>query len=92
MASYYANRSDVVVLLANAGNTAGTIQQFLYNAHTDLPSLMDQEESLYRTYDTPPQFAPFPLQIVVDQTGVIRYMSGQYDAPAVRNIIDDLLE
>lgn len=65
---------------------------FLSNARTDLPSLMDQSESLFRAYNPPEHFAPFPLQIVVDQTGVIRYVSGQYDARSVREMIDSLLE
>ncbi len=82
----------VEIRLANAGNTAGTIESFLTDAHTSLWSLMDQQESLYRAYNPPYQFAPFPLHIIVDQTGVIRYISGQYDAQAVRDIIDSLLE
>ena len=92
VASHYDNRDDVVVLLANAGNNAGTIQTFLSNAHTNLLSLMDQNESVFRSYDPPEHFAPFPLQIIVDQTGVIRYVSGEYDALAVRQIIDSLVE
>ena len=81
-----------MVLLANAGNTAGTIEQFLIQARTDIPSLMDQSESVYRAYEIPEYFAPFPRQIVIDQTGVIRYLSGQYDAPGVVRVIEDLLD
>lgn len=92
VAQAFENNSDVVVLLANAGNTAGVIEQFLSDAHTDFPSLMDQSESLYRAYDVPEHFAPFPRHVIVDQTGVIRYLSGQYDAPEVKRIIADLLE
>ena len=79
-------------MLANAGNNAGTIQTFLNNSHTELLSLMDQNESVYRSYDPPESFAPFPLQVIVDQTGVIRYVSGEYDALAVRRVIDSLIE
>ena len=92
MAEHFDNNSDVVVLLANAGNPAGTIEQFLTQARTDIPSLMDQSESLYRAYAVPENYAPFPRQIVVDQTGVIRYLSGQYDAPAVVRVIERLIE
>lgn len=53
---------------------------------------MDQNESVYRSYDPPESFAPFPLQVIVDQTGVIRYVSGEYDALAVRRVIDSLIE
>ena len=92
MAEHFENNSDVVVLFANAGNTAGTIEQFLTQSRTDIPSLMDQSESLYRAYAVPENYAPFPRQIVVDQTGVIRYLSGQYDAPAVVRVIESLIE
>ena len=92
MAEHFENNSDVVVLFANAGNTAGTIEQFLTQSRTDIPSLMDQSESLYRAYAVPENYAPFPRQIVVDQTGVIRYLSGQYDAPAVVRVIENLIE
>ncbi len=92
VADHFENNSNVVVLLANAGNTAGTIEQFLTQSRTDIPSLMDQSENLYRAYAVPENYAPFPRQIVVDQTGVIRYLSGQYDAPAVVRAIEGLIE
>ena len=53
---------------------------------------MDQSESVYRAYEIPEYFAPFPRQIVIDQTGVIRYLSGQYDAHGVVRAIEDLLD
>ena len=92
VASHFESNSDVVVLLANAGNTAGTIEQFLTESGSALPSLMDQNESLYRSYDVPEHFAPFPRHIVVDQTGVIRYLSGNYDALMVQRAIQQLLD
>ena len=92
VADHFANNDDVVILFANAGNNAGTIEQFLTRARTDIPSLMDQSEELYRSYVVPEYFAPYPRQIIVDQTGVIRYLSGQYDAPAVVRAIENLLE
>ena len=92
MASHFETNTDVVVLLANAGNTAGTIEQFLTESGSELPSLMDQSESLYRAYDVPEHFAPFPRHIVVDQTGVIRYLSGNYDAGMVQRVIEQSLD
>lgn len=53
---------------------------------------MDQQQSLFQSYDPPHHFAPFPQQVIIDQTGVIRYLSGQYDARAVRDMIDSLIE
>ena len=79
-------------MLANAGNTATAITLFLSNVRTDLWSLMDQQENVYQSYDPPLHFAPFPRQVIIDQTGVIRYISGQYDGQAVRDMIDSLIE
>ena len=80
------------MLLANAGDNASVIQEFLQDAHTTLPSLMDQQQSTYQSYVRAASFAPFPLQVVVDQEGTIRYLAFQYEAEAVRQAIDSLLE
>ena len=90
IADHY-DENEVVVLLANAGNDEGTIAQFLRDAHTDLPSLMDRQESTYRSYARAESYAPFPIQVVIDQQGIIRYLAFQYDAAAVRTVIDSLL-
>ena len=79
------------MLLANAGDDAETIQTFLQDAHTSIPSLMDLSKSTYQSYPQAETFAPFPLQVVIDQEGVIRYLAFQYEAEAVRHAIDALL-
>ena len=81
-----------MVLLANAGNSISVIERFLGRARTDIPSIMDETESIYRTYDVPPNYAPYPRQIIIDQNGVIRYLAAQYDAPEVLRRIEELLE
>ena len=92
IASHYQDRDDVVVLLANAGDGSGVIQSFLQQARTELPSLMDQQESVYRHYrPTAETYAPFPIQVVIDGSGTIRYLRSQYDAQAVRYVIDQIL-
>lgn len=81
------------MLLGNAGNNQQTIEKFLQDAHTSLPSLMDQQEGVYRSYATSNNaYAPFPIQVVIDQNGIIRYLTFQYDADAVRQVIDSLIE
>jgi hypothetical protein len=37
-------------------------------------------------------WAPYPLQVVIDQGGVIRYLAQTHDPPAVRAVIDRLLD
>lgn len=54
---------------------------------------MDSQESTYRSYARSDEaYAPFPIQVVIDQNGTIQYLSYQYDADAVRIVIDSLLE
>lgn len=58
-----------------------------------LPTLMDAGETLYNSYGgVEGAYAPFPVQVVIDQHGVTRYLSGQYDADAVRTTIQELLD
>lgn len=58
-----------------------------------LPSLFDEGKSLYRGYGgLPDSYAPFPVQVIIDQDGIIRYLSGQYDAERVRSEIRELLD
>ena len=91
--SHYQERDDVVVLLANAGDGSGLIQSFLQEANTTLSSLMDQQQSVYGHYrPTAESYAPFPLHVVIDGDGIIRYLRTQYDAQAVRDAIDAILE
>ena len=91
IAAHYSDQ-DVVVLLANSGDSAGVIQTFLRNSGSSLPSLMDQTQSVHRAYEpSASAYAPFPVQVVIDADGVIRYLNYQYDAEAVRQTIDSLL-
>ena len=93
IASHYQERDDVVVLLANAGDGSGLIQSFLQQANSSLPSLMDQQQAVYGHYrPTEESYAPFPIQVVIDGDGIIRYLRTQYDAQAVRDVIDSILE
>ena len=56
-----------------------------------LPTLLDAQP-LYQPYSQQPGgYAPFPVQVVVDQNGIVQYVAHQYDAEAVRAVIDDIL-
>jgi len=82
-----------VVLLANAGDSAGVIQTFLQQAGTGLPSLMDQQQTVYEQYRPMEEsYAPFPIHVVIDRNGTIQYLRQQYDAQAARYSIDMLLD
>jgi hypothetical protein len=58
-----------------------------------LECLLDPTGEVYTSYTgIPDAYAPYPRQVVIDQDGVIRYLSAQYDAAAVRAVIEELLD
>jgi len=67
---------------------------FLAGGGVGLPALFDTGGLLYRSYPRAEAegFGPFPVHVVIDQGGVIRYLSFQYDAVALRALIDELVE
>ncbi len=69
---------------------------FTEDAGLTVPSLVGAG-ALYARYQsegygagTDP-WAPYPLQVIVDADGTIRYIAQQYDATRVRDTIDALL-
>ena len=82
----------VTVLLANPMDDFEVAYDWLGANGVTLPCLLDPGGTVYNAYGPiPDAYAPFPRQVVIDQDGVIRYLSGQYDAQAVRAAIDALL-
>jgi len=56
--------------------------------------LLDTEGTLsgqYSRTEGGQSYAPFPIQVILDRDGVIRYLAYQYDAQAVRDTITALL-
>ena len=93
IAAPYADNDEVVILLANAGDSENTIRSVLGASGNGLHSLMDADELVYRSYDREGEsYAPFPAQVVIDGDGTIRYLAFQYDAYGVRSTINQLLE
>lgn len=81
------------MVLVNPEDSYDTAWRWLGENGVGLLNLLDPGGSIYRSYGgIPDAYAPFPLQVVVDQEGVVRYLSGQNDTAAVRAAIDALLE
>lgn len=81
------------VLLANNVDSYDRAFEWLGDNEVDLTCLLDPGGTVYNSYiGIPDAFAPYPRQVVIDQQGVIRYLSAQYDAAAVRAVIEELLE
>ncbi|MBN2537465.1 hypothetical protein JXB37_04210 [candidate division WOR-3 bacterium] len=53
--------------------------------------LIDPTSSLYGSWRVPQPEAPYPQDYVIDQQGVVRYWSDQFDPQAVMATIDRLL-
>jgi peroxiredoxin len=84
----------VAVWLVNSEDSVDDVERFLRGADVTLPNLFDTTGSWYRSYDrrsTDGSYAPYPLQVLVDQDGRIQYIATQYDAGAMRDRIDALL-
>ena len=58
-----------------------------------IPVLLDTGGGQYLSYlyDGIEPWAPFPIHVVIDQEGVIRYLDFQNDPPALRAVVDGLL-
>ena len=53
--------------------------------------VMVDDDGTYRRYDDTGASAPFPLDVVVDQQGVIRFVDTRYDPDTIEAVIDELL-
>lgn len=81
------------ILLANAGDSENLAQNFLAYNQIRTPTILDLEEEIYSFYARDEStYAPFPLQVVIDQEGVIQYMAFQHDLGSAQTVIDRLLE
>jgi peroxiredoxin len=87
---------DVVVWLLNTEDEPEVVRDFTADAGLTVPSLLGAED-LYERYKREGHaggedpWAPYPLQVVVDGEGTIRYVAQQYDATRVTDLIDRLL-
>ena len=80
--------------LVNTEDSVDDVERFLSGGGVTLPNLFDTTGGWYRSYDRRSiegSYAPFPLQVLVDQEGRIRYLAGQYDPVAMKARIDALL-
>ena len=85
---------DVVVWLVNTHDTVADAQDFLRQGGVTLPCPMDTDAAWYRSYDRQSiegSYAPYPMQVLIDQDGTVQYLAGQYDPLAMRDRIDALL-
>ncbi len=81
------------MLLVNPKDPYEVCYDWLGDNGVTLPNLMDPGGSVYNSYGPlPDSYAPYPVQVIIDQDGIIQYLSGQNDTSAVKAVIDELLE
>ena len=90
---HYVDNDDVLILLANAGDTVEVAEQFLMDMQITLSTVLDEEKTVYEIYPRDETtYAPFPVNVVIDQEGDIQYLAYQHDLNEVSEVIDRLLE
>ena len=89
----YYDDDDVEVWLVNPEDSLEEAFSFVGDSGVDLPVLLDPDGENYRSYPfgSEDPYAPFPVQVVIDQQGVIRHLSFQNDPTALRVVVDELL-
>lgn len=72
------------------GETPATLRMFAQQTQVTFPIGVDPSKS-YRLFPAKNAFSPFPLDVIVDRKGVIRYVNRQYDIDAIERVIEELL-
>ena len=72
------------------GDTTAIVEGFLDQTGVTFPVGWDATGS-YFEYPTDAAISPFPLDVVVDRQGRIAYVSREYDAEELRQIVEQLV-
>lgn len=67
-----------------------TIVSFADQTGVSFPVMRDSDAT-YFEYDVVQESAPFPLDVLVDKTGTVRYVSERFDAGELDSVIQQLL-
>ncbi len=78
------------VMMFAIGSSRNGLSEFIDVFGWRSPGLIDNA-GVYNSWRVPRPEAPYPQDYIIDQHGVIRYWSDQYDAQEVINTIERLL-
>ena len=71
----------------NVGNTYDSAWKMVDSYQVATPCLLGAD-ALYHTYPRMADaFSPYPVHVVIDRAGIVRYLANQYDAEALRTAI-----
>ena len=80
------------LLLVNTGDEENLARQTAREFGFQSPVLLDEDEGIYGQYsrDQQSSFAPFPVHVLVDTHGDVRYLSRHSDLTALKAAVDAL--
>ncbi|HEU5056201.1 MAG TPA: hypothetical protein VFU21_06740 [Kofleriaceae bacterium] len=68
------------------------VQAYVENLDVSLLPIGMEETAHYSEWATNfPGANPFPIDIIVDKQGIVRYVAREYDAPTMHTIVQELL-
>ena len=68
------------------------VQAYVENLDVNLLPIGLEETAHYTEWATNfPGANPFPIDIIVDKQGIVRYVAREYDAPTMHTIVQELL-
>lgn len=80
------------MVLGASSEAPSVIRQFVDAQGITFPILLDSGGSLKRLYPLTNALSPFPRDYIIDQNGVFRYASTEYDPQTMIAVIESLLE
>ena len=81
---------DMVILGVNVAEEFDVVENFVETFGITFPVLLDETGEVYFTY-TNSGLSPFPLDYVIDQDGVIRYIATEYNPEDIIQVVEELL-
>lgn len=86
----YARYDTSQVVIFEISSSAGELNEFIQVFGQRFIGLVDNQ-GVYGTYRVPNPEAPYPQDYIIDQQGIVRYWSDEYDPQEIISIIDGLL-
>ncbi|MCG8419005.1 MAG: hypothetical protein MJE77_13795 [Proteobacteria bacterium] len=76
----------------NGGDTVAIVEQFREQTGASFPLGFDFQGSYARFRRGGGEaISPFPLDVIIDSQGVVRYVSREYEASAIGAVLDSVL-